>query len=298
MTEALPCLPSRRSCQPNPSGPQRSSASLLITEATSISEQALGWTESPGIYTAEMIEGWKPTVRAVHQKGGLIFLQLWHCGRASHSSFHDGEPAVAPSALEINEEYIHTPIGKQPHEVPRALDTTEIPRIVVDYRTAAQNAKAAGFDGIEIHAANGYLIDTFLQSTTNHRTDVYGGTIENRGRFLKEVVEAVTSVWPATEYAGAPGGISSDVCRTTPKLADIRDNPVPFAGGIRRDATAERLTGLLFGVFRSVDDRMEWSHRRREEGMSPLKTVDGWRAIWTGLVAGEAFVIMPKYGCR
>ena len=126
---------------------QRSEAGLLITEATTISEEANGWNESPGIYTDQMVEGWKHTVNAVHERGGKIFLQLWHCGRASHSSFHDGKPAVAPSAIKINEEYIHTPTGKQPHEVPRALETSEIPRVVEDYRQAAVRAKDAGFDG-------------------------------------------------------------------------------------------------------------------------------------------------------
>ena len=174
---------------------QRSAAGLLITEATTISEEANGWNESPGVYTDEMVEGWKHVVNAVHDKGGVIFLQLWHMGRASHSSFHNGKPAVAPSAVKINEDYIHTPTGKQPHEVPRALETNEIPRVVADYRQAAERAKAAGFDGVEVHSANGYLIDTFLQSKTNHRTDVYGGSVENRYRFLREVVEGVTSIW-------------------------------------------------------------------------------------------------------
>ena len=113
---------------------QRGSAGLLITEATTISEEANGWNESPGIYTDEMTEGWKHTTSAVHEKGGLIFLQLWHTGRASHSSFHGGKPAAAPSAIKINEPDIHTPTGKQPHEVPRALETSEIPRVVADYR--------------------------------------------------------------------------------------------------------------------------------------------------------------------
>jgi N-ethylmaleimide reductase len=150
---------------------QRSAAGLLITEATTISEEANGWNESPGIYTDEMVEGWKHVVNAVHDKGGVIFLQLWHLGRASHSSFHNGKPAVAPSPIKINEDYIHTPTGKQPYEVPRALETDEVPRVVADYRQAAERAKAAGFDGVEVHSANGYLLDTFLQSKTNHRTD-------------------------------------------------------------------------------------------------------------------------------
>jgi 2,4-dienoyl-CoA reductase-like NADH-dependent reductase (Old Yellow Enzyme family) len=192
---------------------QRSSAGLLITEATTISEEANGWNKSPGIYTDQMTEGWKQITKAVHDKSGVIFLQLWHTGRASHSSFHGRKPAVAPSAIKINEPYIHTPIGKQPHEVPRALETSEIPRIVTDYRRAAERAREARFDGVEIHAANGYLIDEFLQSKTNHRTDAYGGSIENRYRFLKEVVEAITSVWPAGRVGVhlAPNGSYNDM---------------------------------------------------------------------------------------
>ncbi len=192
---------------------QRSSAGLLITEATTISEEAEGWSESPGIYTDEMAEGWKLTTDAVHARAGVIFLQLWHTGRGSHSSFHQGRLAVAPSAIKINEPFIHTPVSKQPHEVPRALETTEIPRVVEDYLRAAERAKTAGFEGVEIHGANGYLIDEFLQSKTNHRTDEYGGSIENRYRFLKEVVEAVTSVWPAHRVGVhlSPNGAYNDM---------------------------------------------------------------------------------------
>ncbi len=192
---------------------QRSEAGLLITEATTISEEANGWNESPGIYTDEMAEGWKQTVNAVHDRGAVIFLQLWHCGRASHSSFHNGEPAVAPSAIKIDEPYIHTPEGKQAHEVPRALETSEIPRVVDDYRRASERAKTAGFDGIEVHSANGYLLDTFLQSKTNHRTDQYGGSVENRCRMLMDVIEAVTSVWPANRVGVrlSPNGSFNDM---------------------------------------------------------------------------------------
>jgi N-ethylmaleimide reductase len=176
---------------------QRSSAGLLVTEGVTISEEANGWNDSPGIYTDEMTAGWKLTTDAVHDKGGVIFLQLWHTGRASHSSFHGGNPAVAPSAIKIGDGEIHTPNGKQPYEIPRALETSEIPRVVEDYRRAAERAKRAGFDGVELHAANGYLIDQFLQSKTNDRTDQFGGSVEKRYRFLEEVVEVVTSVWPA-----------------------------------------------------------------------------------------------------
>lgn len=192
---------------------QRSSAGLLITEATTISEEANGWNESPGIYSDAMQAGWKQVVDAVHAKGAKIFLQLWHMGRASHSDFHNGQPAVAPSAIKINGEGIHTPKGKQPYEAPRALETAEISRVVNDYKLAAERAKAAGFDGVEIHAANGYLIDQFLQSKTNHRTDAYGGSVENRYRFLREIVAAVTSVFPANRVGVrlSPNGVYNDM---------------------------------------------------------------------------------------
>ncbi len=192
---------------------QRSSAGLIITEATSISLQAIGWRQSPGIYTDEMVEGWRRVVDAVHENGGRVFLQLWHTGRASHSDFHNGQRPVAPSAIPISEDHIHTPLGKKPYETPRALETDEIPNIVTDYRRAAERAKAAGFDGVEIHSANGYLLDQFLQSKTNHRTDVYGGSIENRYRLLGEVVDAVTNVFPANRVGVriSPNGSFNDM---------------------------------------------------------------------------------------
>jgi N-ethylmaleimide reductase len=184
-----------------------------VTEGTTISEEANGWGESPGIYTDKMADAWKPVVDAVHEKQGVIFLQLWHCGRASHSSFLHGKLPVAPSAIKLNGDYVHTPTGKQPYEVPRALETAEISRVVSDYQQAAERAKKAGFDGVEIHGANGYLIDEFLQSKTNHRTDQYGGSIENRFQFLKEVVEAVTSVWSAYRVGVrmSPNGVYNDM---------------------------------------------------------------------------------------
>lgn len=192
---------------------QRASAGLLITEATTISPRANGWNESPGIYSDEMVEGWKKVTHAVHDAKGTIFLQLWHCGRASHPSFHGGEPHVAPSAIAINDEYIHTPNGKQPHETPRALETDELPGIAQDYRVAAERAKSAGFDGVEIHSANGYLLDSFLQSKTNQRTDEYGGSIENRYRMLGEVVSAVRKVWSADKIGVrlSPNGVFNDM---------------------------------------------------------------------------------------
>lgn len=192
---------------------QRASAGLIISEATTISEQANGWNQSPGIYTDAMAQGWKQVVDAVHTQGGKMFLQLWHCGRASHSSFHNGQLAVAPSAIKLNGDSIHTPKGKEPYETPRALETSEIPSLIQDYVKAAERAKAVGFDGIEVHSANGYLLDTFMQSKTNHRTDRYGGSIENRYRLLDEVLQAVTQVWSANQVGVrlSPNGVFNDM---------------------------------------------------------------------------------------
>ncbi|MBC8287845.1 MAG: alkene reductase [Nitrospinae bacterium] len=192
---------------------QRSSAGLLITEATVVSEQGIGWLNSPGIYSNEQGEAWKKVVGAVHDKGSKIFLQLWHCGRASHSAFHGGEPTVAPSAIKLNGEYIHTPEGKKDYETPRALDTSEIPEVVEDYKQAASRTKEAGFDGVEIHSANGYLLDQFLQSKTNKRADRYGGSLENRFHLLHEIVNAVTEIWPANRVGVrlSPNGNFNDM---------------------------------------------------------------------------------------
>ncbi len=193
---------------------QRATAGLIVSEATTISSQANGWNHSPGIYTDKMVDGWRIVTDAVHAEGGRIFLQLWHMGRASHSDFHNGELPVAPSAIPINGDGIHTPDGqKKRYETPRALETSEIPKIVEDYRLAANRANAAGFDGVEVHSANGYLLDQFLQSKTNHRTDGYGGSIKNRYRFLGEVVNSVISVFPANRVAVriAPNGSFNDM---------------------------------------------------------------------------------------
>ena len=192
---------------------QRASAGLIVSEATTISPQANGWVESPGIYNDAMERGWETVTRAVHGRGGRIFLQLRHMGRASHSDYHGGEPAVAPSAVAIQGDGIHTPQGKKPHETPRALETAEVEATVRDYGAAARRARAAGFDGVEIHAADGYLIDQVLQSRTNHRTDRYGGDVEARARFLDEVVSAVTAEWPAHRVGVrlSPNGVFNDM---------------------------------------------------------------------------------------
>jgi N-ethylmaleimide reductase len=193
---------------------QRADAGLIITEATSISLQAIGWLGNAGIYNDAQMSGWKTVVEAVHKAGAPFFLQLWHQGRTSHSDFQvNNQLPVAPSAIKINGDKTHTLKGKRDYEVPRALETEEIPGIVNDYKEAARRAKEAGFDGVEIHAANGYLIDQFLQSKTNHRTDKYGGSIEKRFQFLKEVFEAVATVFPANRIGVriAPNGIYNDM---------------------------------------------------------------------------------------
>ena len=174
---------------------QRASAGLIIAEATQVSPQGKGYILTPGIYTDEQAHAWKKITDAVHAKGGHIYLQLWHVGRISHPSIQpNGELPVAPSAI-TPEGQAFTTEGFKPLVTPRALRTDEMPGIVEQYRAAAKHALAAGFDGVEIHAANGYLLDQFLRDKTNQRTDEYGGSIENRARLLIEVTAAVTEVW-------------------------------------------------------------------------------------------------------
>ncbi|HEY2131696.1 MAG TPA: alkene reductase [Acetobacteraceae bacterium] len=174
---------------------QRAGAGLIISEATQITQQGKGYAWTPGIETPAQLAGWRVVADALHAAGGRIFMQLWHVGRISHPSLQPGGGLpVAPSAVRP-EGNAFTETGFQHLQTPRALETDEIPGIVEDYRRAARNAQEAGFDGVEIHAANGYLIDQFLRDKTNKRTDRYGGSIENRTRFLLEVTEAVVSVW-------------------------------------------------------------------------------------------------------
>lgn len=174
---------------------QRATAALIITEATYILPDGIGYPFTPGIGTGKQVEGWKKITEAVHAEGGKIFLQLWHVGRISHPVLQEnGKKPVAPSAIKPKGK-LFTGEGMVDFEEPRALETSEIPGIVADFKLGAENAKKAGFDGVEIHGANGYLLDQFLNDSTNKRTDEYGGSIENRARLLLEVVEAVTSVW-------------------------------------------------------------------------------------------------------
>lgn len=173
---------------------QRASAGLILSEATSVSPTGVGYPNTPGIWSAEQVEGWKIVTESIHNAGGRIFLQLWHVGRISDPLYLDGKLPVAPSAVQpAGHVSLVRPI--KPFVTPRALETHEIPGIIEEFRQGARNAQAAGFDGVELHAANGYLIDQFLQDKTNLRNDEYGGPIENRARLLLETVDALTSVW-------------------------------------------------------------------------------------------------------
>ncbi|MFN0068851.1 MAG: alkene reductase [Limisphaerales bacterium] len=249
---------------------QRASAGLIIAEATTISEQGIGWVDSPGIYNDAQVAGWKKITAALRARGTPFFLQLWHCGRASHSSFHGGRPAVSASAIKINGDSIHTPVGKQPYETPRALETTEVSAVVEDYRRAAERALAAGFDGVEIHAANGYLINQFLDSRTNHRTDQYGGSVENRHRFLGEILEAILTVWPAKRVAVrlSPNGNFNDM-----GAPDFRET-------FTHVATQLNTSGLAY--LHVVDGLAFGSH---EQGQ-PM-TLPEFRAVFSGPLMGN-----------
>lgn len=174
---------------------QRASAGLIIAEATMAMEGNSAFWREPGIYSEAQVAGWKKVTDAVHAKGGKIFLQIWHGGRACHPLLNDGRVPVAPSAMAITNDEVHTPEGKKDYTVPRELGDEEIPAIIEGFKAAAENAKRAGFDGVEVHGANGYLLDEFLRDGANHREGPYGGPIENRARLLLEVLEVVTEVW-------------------------------------------------------------------------------------------------------
>jgi N-ethylmaleimide reductase len=174
---------------------QRASAGLIIAEATMVMEGNSAFYAEPGIYSGAQVDGWRAVTDAVHARGGRIFLQLWHGGRACHPLFNNGAVPVAPSPIAITNDVVNTPEGKKPYVIPRELRDDEVPNIVAGFRKAAENAKAAGFDGVEVHGANGYLLDEFLRDGANRRLGPYGGSIENRARLLLEVLEAVSQVW-------------------------------------------------------------------------------------------------------
>ncbi|ASJ71441.1 alkene reductase [Granulosicoccus antarcticus] len=199
---------------------QRASAGLIITEATQISPEGKGYYRTPGIYSEAQVAGWKRVTDAVHAKGGKIFAQLWHVGRVSHTSLQiDGQAPVAPSALRAEAKtFIES--GFVDTSTPRALETDEIPRLIEDFAHAARQAKVAGFDGVELHAANGYLLDQFMRTSSNHRDDAYGGSVENRTRLLGEVIDALLTVW-------------------SPGCVGVRFSPFSHAGGVEIDDQME-----------------------------------------------------------
>jgi len=228
-------------------------AHLPSSEGTFISPEAVGWNHAPGIWTDEQGEAWKPIVEAVHEHDTPIFLQLWHTGRTSHSDFHNGELPVAPSAIKSNGRPAIVPSGEEKdHEVPRPLETSEMSRLIEDYRSAAARAKAAGFDGVEVHAGNGYLIDEFLQSKTNQREDQYGGRIENRFRLLGEVVDVCQTVFDAPRVGVriSPNGEFNDM-----GSPDFRETFLYVAQQLNsRDlAWLDILDGLSFGFHKLGD---------------------------------------------
>ena len=220
---------------------QRATAGLIISEATSVDPMGVGYPNTPGIWSEAQVEGWQQVTHAVHAKGGHSFLQLWHVGRISDPHYLNGELPVAPSAIK--------PAGhpsllrsKRDFTTPRALETDEIPGIIDAYRKGAENAKRAGFDGVEVHGANGYLLDQFLQDSTNQRTDRYGGSIENRARLMLEVVDAVTAVWGA-DRVGLHLAPDCDA-------HDMGDSNPPATFGYVAEAMRER--GIAFIVARAA----------------------------------------------
>ena len=249
---------------------QRSTAGLVISEATVVSEQGIGWAGTPGIYSEAMTEAWKKVTSAVHDEGSQIVCQLWHTGRASHSDFHNGELPVSASAVKLSGDHIHTPLGTKEYETPRPLSVEEIHSVVNDYKQAAINAKTAGFDGVEIHSANGYLLNQFLDGRSNQRDDEYGGSTENRFRLLGEILDAILEVWPANAVGVriSPNGVFNDM---------------GFSG--YRETyfyAAEQFAKRQLGYIHIMDGLAFGFHDQGE----PM-TLDEFRSVYKGLIIGN-----------
>ena len=247
---------------------------LLIAEASPVMATGFGSPGVPGIYTDAQVAGWREVVDAVHARGGVIFLQLWHVGRVSHSSFQPGGVLpVAPSAVAISDLKTGTADGKSaPYETPRALETSEIPGVIDAYRQAAKNALAAGFDGVEIHGANGYLIEQFLQSHTNLRTDQYGGSIENRASFLMEVTKAVVDVWVANRVGIrlSPHGIAN---------GSGEPDPMPLYTYV-----VQQLNPLGLAYLHFIEPRSSGAGRAEVNHQNVPSAMVLFRPIWNGVL--------------
>lgn len=239
---------------------QRAGAGLIVTEATQISPQGVGYIRTPGIHSAEQIAGWRKITDAVHAAGGTIFLQLWHVGRVSHPDFHGGALPVAPSAIAARGT-VFTAQGPKEIVTPRALEPNEISAIVEQFRKGAENAKSAGFDGVELHGANGYLLDQFTRDGSNMRTDRYGGSIENRVRFPLEVTDAVVSVWGKDRvgYRISPKETTYDMSDSDPVAtfshlaAELDRRGIGYLHVVDPVAPAEgRVTPILRKVFKGT----------------------------------------------
>lgn len=245
---------------------QRASAGLLIAEATMISEGNSAFWREPGIYSAAQIKAWKEVTDAVHAKGGRIFLQIWHGGRACHPALNGGRQPVSASDIAIDDT-VHTPEGKLPYTAPRALADDEIPGIIEQFRQAALNAKAAGFDGVEVHGANGYLLDQFLRDGSNKRSGPYGGSLENRARLLLEVVEAVVGVWGSDRVG-------------------VRISPLNSYNSMR-DSDPVGLTRYVAGALNRFN--LAYLHLMRADffGVQQADVVSAARAAYQGTLMGN-----------
>ncbi|MFC7398377.1 alkene reductase [Chelatococcus sp. GCM10030263] len=250
-----------------------SKGGLIIAEGTQISPSGQGMPATPGIHSPEQIAGWRDVTDAVHAEGGLIFLQLWHVGRISHSSHQPaGALPVAPSAIAAAGNAFTASFERVPFETPRALETAEIPALVESYATAARNAEAAGFDGVEIHGANGYLLEEFLQSRTNQRTDAYGGSIENRARLVVEVASAVAGVW-GPERVGirlSPFGIANDSGEA---------DPMPLYSHVIRE-----LAKLRLGYLHLIEPRASGAGQAEVDHKDVPSAAELFRPIWPNVL--------------
>jgi N-ethylmaleimide reductase len=252
-----------------------SNGGLIIAEASQVSQAGQGYPATPGIHSERQIEGWRDVTEAVHLKGGRIFLQLWHVGRVSHSSLQpNGALPVAPSAIRINGETLTASWKSVPFETPRALETEEIAEVVESFRQGAENAKLAGFDGVELHGANGYLVEQFLQSRSNQRSDQYGGSVENRCRFLKETVDALIDVWGSDRVAVrlSPYGVANE---------SGDDDPVSLYRHVLR-----QLNPLGLGYLHFIEPRSSGAGRADVNHQNVPSALELFRSDWSGVLIG------------